>query len=187
MADSTITKQALANALKELIKEEPFDKINVIQICDRCNMSRKSFYYHFRDKYDLVNWIFDMEFNAQMTRFPQRGWRFFEAVCVYFHENREFYRKVLAYRGQNSFSEHFKEVLHPLLRVRMKELFDKNLLVVNGLHPICLNFLTDGITCSIERWLMENPEMSPQEFGNTIKALLQIISNEHHNNPEFFE
>lgn len=42
--------------------EQPFDKINVAQICQRCNMSRKSFYYHFKDKYDLVNWIFDTEF-----------------------------------------------------------------------------------------------------------------------------
>ena len=24
-------------------------------------MNRKSFYYHFKDKYDLVNWIFDTE------------------------------------------------------------------------------------------------------------------------------
>ena len=59
MADSNITKRALATSLKELMLEQPFDKINVAQICARCNMNRKSFYYHFKDKYDLVNWIFD--------------------------------------------------------------------------------------------------------------------------------
>lgn len=62
MADSNITKRALATSLKELMAEQPFDKINVAQICERCNMNRKSFYYHFKDKYDLVNWIFDTEF-----------------------------------------------------------------------------------------------------------------------------
>ena len=62
MADSNITKQALAAALKELIAERPFEKISVSDICDRCRMNRKSFYYHFRDKYDLANWIFDTEF-----------------------------------------------------------------------------------------------------------------------------
>ena len=62
MADSNITKRALASALRELMQEVPFDKIQVTHICERCDMNRKSFYYHFMDKYDLVNWIFDTEF-----------------------------------------------------------------------------------------------------------------------------
>ena len=56
MADSNITKRALASALRELMKEVPFDKIQVSHICDRCGMNRKSFYYHFKDIYDLVEW-----------------------------------------------------------------------------------------------------------------------------------
>ena len=56
MADSNITKRALATSLKELMLEQPFDKINVAQICARCNMNRKSFYYHFKDIYDLIEW-----------------------------------------------------------------------------------------------------------------------------------
>ena len=62
MADSNITKRALAAALKELMEQKPFSKINVAEICEKCGMNRKSFYYHFKDKYDLVNWIFDMDF-----------------------------------------------------------------------------------------------------------------------------
>jgi AcrR family transcriptional regulator len=46
LAASNITKQALATALRELMQEEPFDKIQVAQICERCDMNRKSFYYH---------------------------------------------------------------------------------------------------------------------------------------------
>ena len=49
MADSNVTKRALAAALRELV-EEDFDKIQVAQICERCDMNRKSFYYHFWDK-----------------------------------------------------------------------------------------------------------------------------------------
>ena len=54
MADSNITKKALAAALKELMEEMPFEKIGIGDICERCGMHRKSFYYHFKDKYDLV-------------------------------------------------------------------------------------------------------------------------------------
>ena len=62
MAESSITKNALAEALKGLMMEKNFEKISVSDICDRCNMNRKSFYYHFRDKYDLLNWIFYIGF-----------------------------------------------------------------------------------------------------------------------------
>jgi AcrR family transcriptional regulator len=55
VANSNITKQAFSIALKELMQEVPFDKIRIADICNRCGMNRKSFYYHFKDKYDLLN------------------------------------------------------------------------------------------------------------------------------------
>ena len=61
MPDSNITKRALAAALKELMETKPFSKISVSDICQACDMSRKSFYYHFQDKFDLVNWIYYTE------------------------------------------------------------------------------------------------------------------------------
>ena len=44
LADSNITKRALASALKELMETEPFEKISIGEICEKCEMSRKSFY-----------------------------------------------------------------------------------------------------------------------------------------------
>ena len=59
--------------------EKTFDKINISDICEPCYMNRKSFYYHFKDKYDLVNWIFDtefMEFVGQKSLL--QSWDFFK-------------------------------------------------------------------------------------------------------------
>ena len=61
--DSNITKHALAQALKALTETLPFDKISVGNICAQCGLNRKSFNYHFKDKYDLVNWIYYTEFH----------------------------------------------------------------------------------------------------------------------------
>lgn len=62
LADSNITKRALSQALKELIKTRPIEKISVGNICDACGLNRKSFYYHFQDKYELIYWIYCTEF-----------------------------------------------------------------------------------------------------------------------------
>ena len=67
MADSNITKNALAVSMKKLMEKKPFSKISVGDICEDCGMNRKSFYYHFRDKYDLVNWIFYVDFIEGVT------------------------------------------------------------------------------------------------------------------------
>ena len=62
MSDSNITKNALAASMKKMMRRRPFEKISVSDICMDCGINRKSFYYHFRDKYDLVNWIFFVGF-----------------------------------------------------------------------------------------------------------------------------
>ena len=107
MPDSNITKKALAMAMKELMEQIPFSKISVSDICEKCGMNRKSFYYHFKDKYDLVNWIFDVEFfqavHVRDYNLPNWSWRFLEDSCQYFYENQSFYRKALQIEGQNSF------------------------------------------------------------------------------------
>ena len=50
MPESNLTKKALAQTLKDLIHTQSFEKIGVNDICDACQVSRKTFYYHFRDK-----------------------------------------------------------------------------------------------------------------------------------------
>lgn len=128
MADSNITKRALAASLRELMLEQPFEKINVAQICERCDMNRKSFYYHFKDKYDLLNWIFDTEFIAlikdeNLNAPYEERWNLIEKICDYFYANHAFYRKALQIQGQNSFTEHFREYLRPLLWSRLSYIF----------------------------------------------------------------
>lgn len=58
MSDSLITKKAIAAGIKELTKKKSFDKITVSDITQSCGLNRQTFYYHFQDKYELVDWIY---------------------------------------------------------------------------------------------------------------------------------
>ena len=53
-----ITKQWIADRMRELMKHKPIDKIRVTEICQAAEIRRPTFYYHFQDKYDLVAWMF---------------------------------------------------------------------------------------------------------------------------------
>mgnify|MGYP002510494986 CR=1 FL=1 len=53
---SNTTKIALEASLKRLLMHKPLDKITINDLTADCGISRMSFYYHFRDIYDLVEW-----------------------------------------------------------------------------------------------------------------------------------
>ena len=53
---SQVTKRALEQSLKNLLRKKPRTKITVGDITDDCGINRMTFYYHFKDIYDLVEW-----------------------------------------------------------------------------------------------------------------------------------
>jgi probable dihydroxyacetone kinase regulator len=58
---SQTTKKALAASFKKLLAERPLDSITVVDIVEDCEVNRQTFYYHFRDIYDLIDWIYTSE------------------------------------------------------------------------------------------------------------------------------
>ena len=53
---SQITKRALEQSLKNLLLQKPLTKITINDIAGDCGINRMTFYYHFKDIYDLVEW-----------------------------------------------------------------------------------------------------------------------------------
>ena len=50
------TKRALEASLKKLLLRKPLNKITISDITEDCGVNRMTFYYHFKDIYDLVEW-----------------------------------------------------------------------------------------------------------------------------------
>ena len=136
-------------------------------------MNRKSFYYHFKDKYDLVNWIYRNEFIMVATQKEQKtGWDLLEDLCIYFYENHNFYKKLLNVDGQNSFSEYFWDIVVTILSDDMEEIFgrDEN-------FDFYVNFYSDAFVCAMKRWLLEKDCMPAEEFTHLLKNCLLGTSN----------
>lgn len=53
---SQVTKRALEQSLKNLLLKKPLNKITINDITEDCGVNRMTFYYHFKDIYDLVEW-----------------------------------------------------------------------------------------------------------------------------------
>lgn len=173
MADSNITKEALAQAMKSLMMEKPFAKISIGDICGRCSMNRQSFYYHFRDKYDLVNWIFYTELIDKMSQhMPSNGWDMLYTVCCYFYENRPFYVHALRVTGQNSFTEYFAQVLGAIVEPFFQDILQSD---EKDMH-FYITLFTDICKVSICRWLVDEPEIEPERFVRLVRHAVERIA-----------
>lgn len=50
------TKLALAGSLKKLLQKKFLDDITVKELVEDCQVNRQTFYYHFRDIVDVMEW-----------------------------------------------------------------------------------------------------------------------------------
>ena len=170
MPDSSLTKRALAQAIKELMNEKPLVKISIADIVDRCQMNRQSFYYHFRDKYDLVNWIFYTELITELQNSPNKDeYEELKNICRYLYDNRAFYINALKFTGQNSFYEYFGEVIYQLLKVAFNESFGNS-----DQSDFNAMFYADALRACIFRWLTSGAKMPPDELVGKIRSALAI-------------
>ena len=89
---SQITKRALAASLKKLLAQKPLSKITIADITEDCGINRMTFYYHFQDIYDLIDWICQEEGGrALQGRKDYHTWQEgFVALCRAVVENRAF-------------------------------------------------------------------------------------------------
>lgn len=106
-AMSNTTKLALEASLKKLLLHKQIDKITINDLTADCGISRMAFYYHFKDIYDLVEWVcVEDGKRALQGKKTYDTWQ--EGICQIFEaviENRPFilnvYRCVSRERIEN--------------------------------------------------------------------------------------
>ena len=168
------TKLALEASLKNMIKKKSFSRITIQDITDDCGISRMAFYYHFKDKYDLVEWIFESEFIAQIKDIdPTDQWTFLRTLCDYFYQERTFYIRALEVRGQNAFRDYFREFFYhsvePFLALEKEPGLQDEVAVFYS------HFISDAVLLAIIRWLTEGARLSPEDFVRLMRESSELL------------
>ena len=177
MPYSNATKQAFADALRKLLEQKPFAKISVSHICEECGMNRKSFIIILK-----INMIWSTGFlTLKLQRiFSEEEWKnagftwdILEKICEYFYKHRTFYSKVLQIEGQNSFTEHFRDILVPVNRKFLAMVEEEE----KGEHEeFYIHFFSDAFLAALVRWLEDRECVSPQEFSALLRSSVEMIA-----------
>lgn len=112
MSESLITKQAIVKGLKAVMQQKAFDKITISDITKSCGLNRQTFYYHFQDKFELLNWIFYNEVIMILTDgLSLDNWQdnLYNMLHV-MEEDKVFYQNAINQSFQNEFHEYLIEI-----------------------------------------------------------------------------
>ena len=180
------TKAALEESLKRLLLKKPLDKITITDITTDCGISRMAFYYHFKDIYDLVEWIYCSEVErAIMGDDPDDSWEErFRRFFTYARENKKFIMSTYA----SVQKDYFLRFMYTYIVKIISNILDE---MAEGITvaPEKRKFITDFYTYAFEgiifSWVRDGMEQDPEELikmlgaiitrGNEENSLLRIL------------
>lgn len=160
------TKELLAESLKELSRIKTVDKITIRELTKNCGLTSPTFYNHFRDKYELMAWIYNQKVEASMKNFG-RGDSFEDVICKWMEiilEDENFYTNLLKNAvGQNNFryatNDHAINILTDWIKAR------HNLNEITPEIYFCVRFFMRALSESVNDWCLSKWDCSPREMA----------------------
>ncbi len=174
------TQNLIIEAMKSLMKTKKFDKIKVKDITSEANINRSTFYYHFGDKYDLLNKILDNELenliqnhdiinlNNDVKEYGNQG---ILHLLRYFNNNASFYNNAFEIEGYDALQKYFRKRIKELFLMWIKELACNDKPSVS--KEFLAEFYTSAYTAIVIDWLKNNMDESPEEVFFQLKTITE--------------
>ena len=170
------TKQSLAQALKQEMKHKQLSKITITELCDVCQINRKTFYYHFEDIYDLLKWTLEQEAIEVVKNFDlvvntEEALRF---VMAYADENKDIINGALDSMGHEEIQRFFYNDLFDVIYGAIEEgEYDLKIVVDPQFKNFLAAFYTEASAGILIEWVKNRMK---QDKETVIKSLLSIYT-----------
>jgi len=178
------TRQALRNALLELIQEKGYAAITVEDITQRANLGRATFYLHFRDKEDLLlEQLSELALDRMslLAKIPLTGWDMEEnppyspLVEVFENaaQNAELYRSILRGEGALWVTERLREIIREVLNELVQSNEGKTQPHLSIAEPLdfVASYLAGALIGSIAWWLEQPPPLDAVEMTRKFQIM----------------
>lgn len=162
------TLKILTDTLTELLAEEPFEKITVMQICNHSMIPRATFYNYFDDKYDFLDYYWAEHFMQVLPHIPQKSYntidyltQVLENLSLYLQKHFDTSKSIYKINQHGQF---FLSMLNYVTNRTMKVLEYDTELQKSTSTPLSLtaNFLASS-TLTIGFWWIEHQEEATLE------------------------
>lgn len=170
------TKKKILDSFNKLIKTKDFDSITVKMIVDEAGVGRATFYRHFKDKYDVMNYNFGIVIEEYF--FSKSCDSFEDLFAVFLNIGTEKWSsltKMFDSSGANSLHKFIYETSYNASKVvLMNKVGPENITDADLLR---LSIFCHGIPFAFEEWVNGKYNMTPEEGA---KAAMVIVPRELH-------
>ncbi len=173
MPESATTKKAIADGFKAIMEKKSFEKITITDITDQCGLNRQTFYYHFQDKYELLNWILLTEVISPFTEnLTTENWndKLLQILLV-LYDNSKFYANAFS----TSHGNEFRQFLFNTVTDVMSDIID----LIAEDKPInaddkqfLAEFFSYGVSGSVTKWVTTGMKQSPEKTAKHIQNIV---------------
>ena len=172
---ASTTKESLGAALKQMLTVKPIDKITVKDLVEICGVNRQTFYYHFDDVYDLLEWVFEEDANRVLpSEVVYEHWR--DDVMMFFKylaDNSVFALNIYNYNSRIYMLRYFKRRLQGCIR-SFAIIVSEGKNIDRTDFEFVVEFYANGIVGLISQWLDLGMQL-PKEI--TQARFLKLLDN----------
>ncbi|WP_062305186.1 TetR/AcrR family transcriptional regulator [Alicyclobacillus sendaiensis] len=170
------SRQAIREAFVGLMKEKDFEHITVQDITDRANVSRKTFYLHFLDKYDLLDRIIE-DAIREMDEFGrcvcELDWVPATEHCFqYLADRYDFFGTMLTQAGAPYFRRRYVESCMSSFREEIRKVVGRQPLPE---EEVILQFVVHAYVGTVEWWLQQGMPHPPKVMADRVGRMLEAV------------
>ena len=186
MRETTNIEEKLIESFKELALKEPVEKITIKEITDGAGVIRTTFYYHFQDKYELIERILQENLVDPIMSVVREG-RVDDAILELMRTldaEKPFYRRLSKMEGQNSFEEILTRDISAGLTDVIEHLSGgENKIALKGKYPwmttkIISEYYARAMTFALITFLNMEPPAPAEEAAEVFDYVLRHTLNE---------
>lgn len=174
------TKRKIADCVKQLMRHKEISKITIGDIMEATQMSRQSFYYHFKDIYDVLEWIGRNDFKDQLEGENYHSMEAWACDLVKVLQREYVFYEKLA--GEIEWPRILKCVKSAIeVQVRRLLLCENERLFIN--HAGELDTFTDFLATSICYYMIDyvyrRKKLPDERVQQDVRFVMQIIGEQH--------
>lgn len=171
---SNQTKKALAEALKQLLTRKPINKITINDITEQCGISRMTFYYHFKDIYDLAEWTLE-EATQQIigeNRYADNWQQGFLDLLKEVKDNQKLYMNIYRSMDREAIERYLLKKVEPLLMPVVEKEAAGMGISPEGKRVVAI-FYTYAFIGVVLDWISKGMPLTPQQVVTLTAAVVQ--------------